>query len=179
MKLIRQSILCFAVMTVILGGVYPAVVMGIAQTFFHDKANGSFLSVDHQKVGSELIAQEFTQEKFFWARPSAAGYNGSVSTGSNYALINKDHQKAVAERKAQGLDFDLLTTSGSGLDPHITPKAAYLQVPRIAKSRGIDEDALNQMVKDAIEERQFGLLGEERVNVLLLNMKLENIIDER
>ncbi len=179
MKLIKQSILSFIVFTVILCGVYPAVVMGISQTFFNKKANGGIVTYGNQKVGAELIAQEFTQDKFFWARPSAASYNGAGSSGSNYALINKDHQAAVQERKSKGLDYDLLTTSGSGLDPHISPPAAYLQVSRIAKTRGLDEDALNQMIKDNIEERQFGFLGEERVNVLKLNMQLENIIDER
>lgn len=175
MKLIKQSVICFAILTVILGVVYPALVMGISQTFFKDKANGGFLAMGTQRVGSELMAQEFTQEKFFWARPSAAGYNGLASSGSNLALINADHQKAVADRKAQGLNFDLLTTSGSGLDPHISPKAAFLQVSRVAKARGLDEVALNQIVSNAIEERQFGLLGEERVNVLLLNLQLEKI----
>lgn len=179
MKLLKQSLLCFAFFTVLLGGIYPAVVLGISQAFFSTKANGGFYVIDGKKVGADLIAQDFSEDKFFWGRPSAAGYNGLGSTGSNYALTNKDHQKAVSERKAKGLDYDLLTTSGSGLDPHISPQAAYLQVPRIAKARGVDETFLAQMVKDSIEERQFGFLGEERVNVLRLNMKLEKIIDER
>lgn len=179
MKLLKQSLIIFTFFTILLGGVYPAVVMGISKVFFPQKASGGIVTVDGKPSGADLIAQEFTSDKFFWGRPSAAGYNGALSSGSNYALINKDHQEAVTKRKAQGLDYDLLTTSGSGLDPHITPKAAYLQVPRIAKTRGIDEDALNQMVKETIEQRQFGFLGEERVNVLRLNMKLEKIVDER
>lgn len=178
MKLFKQALVCFAFFTVILGGIYPALVMGVSQTFFKEKSNGGLLLSGEQKVGAALIAQEFTQDKYFWVRPSAAGYNASSSSGSNLALINVDHQKAVADRKAKGLDYDLLTTSASGLDPHISPKAAYLQVTRVAKARAMDEVALNQMVKDSIEERQFGFLGEERVNVLLLNMKLEKIINE-
>lgn len=175
MKVIKQSIISFFILTVILGVLYPALVMGIAQTVFKAKANGGFISQGQQKVGAILIAQEFVQDKFFWARPSAAGHNGLFSSGSNLALVNADFQKAVADRKNQGLDFDLLTTSASGLDPHISPKAAYLQVARVAKARGLSEDALNQLVQRSIEQRQFGLLGEERVNVLLLNVKLENI----
>lgn len=179
MKLIKQSLIFFALSTILLGGVYPAVVMGISKVFFADKSSGGIITVDGRPRGADLIAQEFSDEKFFWGRPSAAGFNASLSSGSNYAVINKDQQEALSKRKSQGLDYDLLTTSGSGLDPHITPKAAYLQVARIAKARGIDEDALNQMVKETIEERQFGFLGEERVNVLRLNMKLERIVDER
>lgn len=178
MRTIKTGLLFFFIMTVIVGGVYPAFVYGVSQTFFTEKARGGIIMYKDQKVGAQLIAQEFSSDKFFWGRPSAAGYNASASGASNYALTNKDHQAAVKERKDKGLDFDLLTTSGSGLDPHISPRAAYLQVERIAKSRGQSFDVVAQVVKNNIEGRQLGFLGEERVNVLRLNLSLETLVHE-
>lgn len=178
MKTIKQSLLIFTVLTILVCGVYPAIVMGISQVFFPYQANGEMLKHNGNPIGSELIAQEFVSDKYFWARPSAAGYNASASTGSNYGLINSDFQKAVAERKAKGLDFDLLTTSGSGLDPHISPKAAFIQVERIAKARELTNEAVLKLVNSNIEQRQFGFLGDERVNVLKLNLELERPIHE-
>ncbi len=178
MKTLKQSILFFSFMTLILGVAYPALVMGISKVFFTHQSQGGMLTLKEQTIGSELIAQEFISEKFFWGRPSAASYNANASSGSNYALTNSDYQKAVTERKMKGLDFDLLTTSGSGLDPHITPKAAHLQVARVAAARNMHPDKLTMMVNQAIEERQLGFLGEERVNVLKLNLNLERLAHE-
>lgn len=178
MRTIKTGLLFFFIMTVIVGGVYPAFVYGVSQTFFTEKARGGIIMYKDQKVGAHQIAQEFTNDKFFWGRPSAAGYNATASSGSNYALTNKDHQVAVKERKDKGLDFDLLTTSGSGLDPHISPDAAYLQVERVAKSRGLNPEVITKLVKANIEGRQLGFLGEERVNVLRLNLSLETLVHE-
>ena len=175
MKTIKQALLFFCTLTILLGVIYPALVFGISQTFFTEKARGGIITHKDQKVGAHLIAQEFSSEKFFWGRPSAAGYNASASSGSNYALTNKDFQKTMSDRKAQGLDYDLLTASASGLDPHITPAAAYLQVERVAKFRGMDSNVVAILVKKNIEGRQLGFLGEERVNVLRLNLDLETI----
>jgi K+-transporting ATPase ATPase C chain len=178
MKTIKQGLLIFFMLTVIVGGAYPAFIYGVSQIFFAEKARGGIINYKDQKVGARLIAQEFTNDKFFWGRPSAAGYNASASGASNYALTNKDHQAAVKERKDKGLDYDLLTTSGSGLDPHISPNAAYLQVERVAKSRGLNPEVVTKLVKENIEGRQLGFLGEERVNVLRLNLSLETLVHE-
>lgn len=178
MRTIKTGLLFFFIMTVIVGGAYPMFVYGVSQTFFTEKARGGIVMLKDQKVGANQIAQEFTNDKFFWGRPSAAGYNAVASSGSNYALTNKDHQAAVKERKDKGLDFDLLTTSGSGLDPHITPAAAYLQVERVAKTRGLSPDVVSALVAKNIEGRQLGFLGEERVNVLRLNLSLETLAHE-
>ena len=178
MKTLKHSLIIFSVLTVLLCGVYPAIVMGISQALFVFQANGELLEHKGHLVGSELIAQEFTENKYFWGRPSAAGYNASASTGSNYALTNTDHQKAVQERKSKGLDFDLLTASGSGLDPHISPKAAYLQIDRVALARGLSKDEVQKLIVVHTMPRQLGFLGEERVNVLKLNLDLENMSHE-
>jgi K+-transporting ATPase ATPase C chain len=178
MKLIKQSIIFFLALTIIVGGVYPAIVYGVSQVFFTEKARGGIVVFKDQKVGAHLIAQEFVSEKHFWGRPSAASYNAQASSGSNYALTNADYKKALDERKARGLDFDLLTTSGSGLDPDITPAAAYLQVERVAKASGISPVLVTNLVKENITKRQLGFLGEERVNVLKLNISLESMLRE-
>ncbi|MBC7713385.1 MAG: potassium-transporting ATPase subunit KdpC [Rhizobacter sp.] len=178
MKLIRQSLMIFVVLTVMVCGVYPMAVMGISKILFPYQAQGEMISYKGNLVGSELIAQEFTSDKYFWGRPSAAGYNASASSGSNYSLTNTDFQKAVKERKDKGLDFDLLTTSGSGLDPHMSPQAAFLQVKRVAMARGLSEEVVTSLVTKNIEQRQLGFLGEERVNVLKLNLALENAVHE-
>lgn len=178
MRTIKTGLLFFFFMTVILGGIYPAFVYGVSQTFFSDKARGGIIVHKDQKVGAKLIAQEFSNEKYFWGRPSAAGYNAVASGASNYSLTNKDHQAKVKERKDKGLDFDLLTTSGSGLDPHISPKAALLQVERVAKARGLSPEVVANVVRENTEGRQLGFLGEERVNVLKLNLSLETLVHE-
>ncbi len=178
MRTIKTGLLFFFIMTVIVGGVYPAFVYGVSQTFFTDKARGEILLYNNKKVGAQLIGQEFTDNKYFWGRPSAASYNAVASSGSNYALTNKDYQSQVIERKNKGLDFDLLTASASGLDPHISPDAAFLQVERIAISRGFKTSVITQLVKNNIEGRQLGFLGEERVNVLRLNLSLETLVHE-
>ena len=178
MKNIRQALIMFSILTVVVCGIYPLFVMGVSNLAFSEKTKGSMISVNGVVVGSELIAQEFTGDKFFWSRPSAAGFNGSLSSGSNYALTNLDFKKALDERRAKGLDFDLLTTSGSGLDPHISPKSAILQVERVAKSRGIPSGVIEKLVLENTEGRQLGFLGEDRVNVLKLNIGLEKLVHE-
>lgn len=178
MKTLKHSLVIFSVMTILLCGIYPMIIMGISQTFFSDKSNGGLLVYKEGFVGAQLIAQEFTEDKYFWGRPSAAGFNASASSGSNYALTNTEYQKVVSERKAKGLDFDLLTASGSGLDPHIGPRAALLQVERVAVARGLKKDDILKIVAANTEPRQLGFLGEERVNVLKLNLDLENTIHE-
>ncbi|MBY0413607.1 MAG: potassium-transporting ATPase subunit KdpC [Bdellovibrionales bacterium] len=178
MKILRQAITFFFLLTILVGGVYPVMVYGISRVLFPGKASGGIIVYNDKNVGAELIAQEFTGENFFWGRPSAAGFNATASSGSNYALTNNDHQKAVFERKAKGLDFDLLTTSGSGLDPHISPKAALMQVERVARVRNLNQETVIQLVNENIEGRQLGFLGEERVNVLRLNLNLERLAHE-
>lgn len=178
MKNIRQAFMMFLVLTIIVCGIYPLVVTGVSKLVFSHEANGSLISVNGSLVGSELIAQEFSGDKFFWTRPSAAGFNGSASSGSNFALTNPDFQKALNDRRTKGLDYDLLTTSGSGLDPHISPKSAILQVERVAKTRGLDVEIVKQLVLENTQGRQLGFLGEERVNVLKLNIGLEKLVHE-
>lgn len=178
MKIIKQSLLMFSILTILVCGIYPMVVMGVSQTFFSDKASGSFTMHNGKLVGSELIAQEFTSSKYFWSRPSAAGFNASASSGSNYALTNSDYQKALKERIDKGLDFDLLTASGSGLDPHISPEAAMIQVERVAQARGLSREEVTKLVQENTQSRQLGFLGEDRVNVLKLNIGLETIVHE-
>ncbi|MBC7428322.1 MAG: potassium-transporting ATPase subunit KdpC [Bacteriovorax sp.] len=178
MKTIRQSLMIFIVLTVAVCGVYPMAVMGISKLLFPYQMQGEMISFKGHLVGSELIAQEFTSDKYFWSRPSAASYNASASSGSNYSLTNNDFQKFVLDRKSKGLDFDLLTASGSGLDPHISPKAAFLQVNRVAMARGLTPEAVTALVAANIEQRQLGFLGEERVNVLKLNLALESAVHE-
>jgi K+-transporting ATPase ATPase C chain len=178
MKTIKQALILFSVLTILVCGVYPAIIAGVGHAFFLYQTQGELVSVHGKLVGSELIAQEFTSDKYFWSRPSAAGYNATASAASNFSLINNDFQKAMAERKVKGLDYDLLTTSGSGLDPHISPKAAFIQVNRVAKARGLNPEVISSLVKNNIELRQFGFLGEERVNVLKLNVALESTVHE-
>ena len=173
MKTLIRAIGFFFILTIIVGGIYPAMIYGVSQVLFKQQANGGMITHKEQLVGAELIGQEFTSDKYFWSRPSAAGYNATASTGSNYALTNADHQKAVKERQAKGLDYDLLTTSASGLDPHISPKAAHLQIARVAQAQNISPEELIKLVDSQVEERQWGFLGEQRVNVLKLNLELQ------
>jgi potassium-transporting ATPase KdpC subunit len=194
---IRPAILVLVILTLITGLVYPLVMTGIAQVIFPRQANGSMIERDGKVVGSELIGQNFTSDKYFHGRPSAttatdpndptktiaAPYNAANSGGSNLGPSNKalidrvkgDIAKLQKENPGTPVPIDLVTTSGSGLDPDISPEAALFQVPRIAKARNLPEDRIRQLVEDHTEGRLFGLLGEPRVNVLELNLALDRL----
>ena len=187
MKELKTAILFFIVFTIICGGIYPAVVTGIASVAFPRQAKGSFITDKTGEVtGSALIGQPFSDPKYFWPRPSATtdfGYNPMGSSGSNSGPTNPDFIKTVGDRVKALRDAgitgsvpaDMVESSASGLDPHISPEAAHVQVLRVAKTRGMTEDALRKLVAAHTADRQFGLLGEPRVNVLELNLKLDSL----
>lgn len=185
---LRPAIVVTLVLMVITGLIYPGLVTGVAQLLFPRQANGSLITVNGQVVGSELIGQQFTRAEYFHARPSAAGngYDDTLSGGSNKGpadLKLADTLIAQAVDSAVRLDHavrgsvpaDLATRSGSGLDPHISPASALLQVNRVARARRLDPQTVRALVERHIEHRQFGLLGEPRVNVLLLNIALDSL----
>jgi potassium-transporting ATPase KdpC subunit len=185
MKNLVTAILMTIVTTVLLGLIYPLVVTGIAQVIFRDKANGQLIERDGRVIGSRIIGQPFTSPGYFRSRPSAAGPNGydaAGSAGTNYGPTNKklidrvkaDAEKAQAENPGRPVPVDLVTTSASGLDPHISPAAAEFQVPRVAKERGMSEDEVRRMAQAHTAGRQFGFLGEPVVNVLELNLDLDS-----
>jgi K+-transporting ATPase ATPase C chain len=185
MKEIKNGILLFVVLTLLTGVIYPAVVTVIAQVIFPQQAAGSLiLKSDGTTIGSSLIGQPFSDPKYFWSRPSATTdfpYNALASGGSNLGPTNKDLIGQVADRVKsfresgiQGqLPADLVMASGSGLDPNISPEAAFIQIPRIAKERKVSEEKLHSLVQAHLEDRQFGFLGAPRVNVLKLNLALD------
>ena len=184
MHSIWKTSIRFTILTTLLLGVgYPLVVTAIAAVAFPHKAAGSLILKDGQIIGSELLAQSFTSDRYFHARPSAAGsgYDATSSGGSNLAQSNAklvqriqgDIDKLSAQNAGKPVPIDLVTTSGSGLDPDITPDAAIYQAPRVAKARGISEDRVRQLIQSRIAGRQLGLLGEPRVNVLALNLDLD------
>ena len=192
---IRPAIILVVALTIITGLIYPFAMTGIAGVIFPYRAQGSLLERDGKVVGSELIGQEFTSEKYFHGRPSAtvapdpadstktvpAPYNAANSGGSNLGPTNKaliervqgDVDKLKQENPSVPVPIDLVTTSGGGLDPDISPVAALFQVPRVAKARNLPEDRVRQLVDEHIEGRTLGLLGEPRVNVLALNLALD------
>jgi potassium-transporting ATPase KdpC subunit len=181
-----QSIRALLFFTVITGVAYPLVVTGIAQVVFKDKANGSLIVKDDKVLGSRLIGQPFSDPKYFWSRASGTSpqpYNGAASSGTNQGPTNPALKEAVEGRvkalrdaggdAAQPVPVDLVTASGSGLDPHISPAAAEYQVGRVAKARNLPEDKVRALVAQYTEGRQLGILGEPRVNVLELNLALD------
>lgn len=169
--------------TILLGVIYPLVVTAIAQILFKDKANGQIRYRDGEAIGSRIIAQPFTSPKYFHPRPSNAGngYDAANSGGTNYASTNQkliervraDAATLHQENPSQPIPVDLLTTSASGLDPEISPAAAEFQIPRVARERGIPEDVIRDLVQKHTYQRDLGLLGEPRVNVLELNLDLD------
>ncbi|HXS00789.1 MAG TPA: potassium-transporting ATPase subunit KdpC [Pyrinomonadaceae bacterium] len=182
MKNLVTAVLMTIVTTILLGLAYPLIVTGLAQVIFPDQANGQLIrAADGTIIGSRLIGQPFSSPGYFRSRPSAAGYDASASSGSNLGPTNQklidrvkaDVEKLQAENPGKPVPIDLVTTSASGLDPHISPAAAEFQVPRVARERGMSEDELRQIVAAHTEGRQFGFLGEPRVNVLELNLDLD------
>ena len=180
----KTSILFTLLTTVLFGLGYPLLLTVLAGMLFPHKAAGSLILKDGQVIGSELLAQSFTSDRYFHPRPSAAGngYDATSSGGSNLAQSNAklvqriqgDIDKLSAENPGKPVPIDMVTTSGSGLDPDITPDAAYFQAPRVAKARNLSEDRIRTLIENHIQERQLGLLGEPRVNVLALNLDLDS-----
>jgi potassium-transporting ATPase KdpC subunit len=190
MKNFVTAVLMTVVTAVLLGLIYPLAVTGLAQVLFPDKANGQLIVKDGQVVGSRLIGQPFASPGYFRSRPSAAGaagYDAGASSGSNLGPTNKklidrvkaDVEKLQAENPGKPVPVDLVTTSASGLDPHISPAAAEFQVLRVARERGMSEDEVRRLVAAHTEGRQFGFLGEPRVNVLELNLDLDGRFPHR
>jgi K+-transporting ATPase ATPase C chain len=185
---LRPALVLFAALFVVTGIAYPLVVTGIAQTIFPERANGSLKVVDGKERGSRLIGQPFSAPGYFWSRPSAtspAPYDASGSTGSNLgptnpALVTAVHDRVATLRQAdptltEPIPVDLVTTSGSGLDPDISVAAALVQVNRVAAARGVPAERLRQLVQALSQGRTLGFLGEPRVNVLLLNLALDRL----
>lgn len=188
LKSLRTAVISILLFTVLTGLVYPFLVTGIAQLIFPGKANGSILTRAGKAMGSELIGQSFSNAKYFWSRPSATSpfaYNAGASTGSNYGPLNPALLEATAKRVKELKDadpqntkpvpVDLVTASGSGLDPHISVAAALYQVPRVARSRSVTEETIKSLVDLYTDGRQLGILGEPRVNVLKLNVALDEM----
>jgi K+-transporting ATPase ATPase C chain len=185
---VKTAILMLTVLTVLTGIVYPLAFTGLAHILFPRQAEGSLIERDGRVVGSTLIGQPFKDPGHFWSRPSATSpqpYNGALSSGSNLGPLNLDLHAAVKERvealraadpAATGpVPVDLVTTSGSGLDPHISPAAALYQVPRVARARGLTEQEVRRLVAEHTQGRQLGFLGEPVVNVLELNLALDGL----
>src|SRR4051812_4677619 len=197
LKEVRPAIIILVALTLITGLAYPLAMTGIAGVIFPKQAQGSLIEKDGKVIGSALIGQVFTEDKYFHGRPSAttapdpkdstktvpAPYNAANSGGANLGPTNKaladrvkeDVNKLKAENSSLPVPIDLVTTSGSGLDPHISPEAALFQVSRVAKARNLSEDRVRQLVQDHVEGRTLGVFGEPRVNVLQLNLDLDKV----
>lgn len=182
MKHLLPTIRITIFFTILLGIIYPGIVTILAQGVFNKEANGSLILKDGKVVGSELIAQKFEGSKYFWQRPSAVDYNPLPSGGSNLSQNSSDLKKILEERRKKlkatspmtdEPPQDLLFTSGSGLDPHISPLAAQYQLERVAKARSMDPGQIQMLIEQATEERKWGILGEPTVNVLTLNLALD------
>lgn len=191
MKTLWLSLNTFFILSLLLGIVYPAVITGISAVCFHEKANGSVILKNDAAIGSELFAQQFDSPQYFYARPSAVGYatvaSGSSNQGPTSRLL---HDSATARRmrfaaengvQPQDVPADMLFASGSGLDPHISPEAARLQLNRVAAARGLTGNDIRQLatiVDNAVEQPEFGLFGQARVNVLLLNLAVDKLFGD-
>ncbi len=187
MKTIKTTLKLFAILMVLVGVIYPVAVTALAQLFFPKEAGGNLLyDSSGNLTGSALIGQPFSDPKYFWSRPSATSdypYNPLASGGSNLGPTNKDLIGQISNRtgvlKSSGIQApvpsDLVEASASGLDPHISMQSALIQIPRVARARALDEETLRKLVLEHVEERQFGFLGEQRINVLKLNLALDSI----
>lgn len=186
MSELRPALIVFALLTLITGVIYPFAMTGVGQVAFNSQVNGSQIRQGGRVVGSRLLGQPFTGPKYFWSRPSATGpqpYNAAVSSGSNQGPINPALESAVKNRVAAlraadpgnhaPVPVDLVTASGSGLDPHISPAAAEFQVARVARERNLSDDDVRKLVQQATQGRTLGIFGEPRVNVLELNLLLD------
>ena len=178
MKTIIQSLRIYIVLTLLTGILYPLAMTGIAQLLFPKQANGSRIVENGRFIGSDLLAQKFESPRYFWPRPSVADYATVASGATNKGPTSADLKKSIDERREKfGNDapVDLLTASGSGLDPHISPEAARSQIPRVAAARNMSIQKISQFVDQMIARPQFGFLGEPRVNVLRLNLALDRV----
>jgi len=187
MSQLRPALVVLALLTLLTGVVYPLLVTGVAQAAFPAQANGSLLKQGDKIIGSSLIGQEFEDPKYFWGRLSATtpAYNPAASSGSNLGPLNPaliaevkgrvDALRAADPGNTAPIPVDLVTSSGSGLDPHVSPAAAYYQVARVAKARGVDVSRVKTLVDSHVEGRSLGVLGEPVVNVLLLNLALDKL----
>ncbi len=184
MKSLWQSLRMLAALSLLTGLVYPLLMTGAAQLLYRDKANGSLISVDGKRIGSELVGQAFSSERYFWPRPSATGYNSLPSSGTNAGPTSAALRDSIFSRALRyggtpaTVPADLLMASGSGLDPHISPEAAQYQISRVLNARNLVEvqrSTLEALVRSHTEEPQFGILGQPRVNVMRLNFALDSL----
>lgn len=181
MRTLGSAVKLLLLLSILTGLVYPGAVAAVAALCFGDKAEGSLLVKDGKTVGSALVGQQFTQDKYFWGRPSAGDYGTLSSSASNLTPAGEKVRAAMKENAAKYANpsgqvaDEMLFTSGSGLDPHISPRAAYEQARRVAAARGKEEEEINALIKKHTENRAFGFLGQPRVNVLQLNLALDEM----